>query len=383
MIAGWLLLLVSLLYVGLLFLVAWTGDRRPLYPRQPRLRPIVYALALAVYCSSWTFYGAVGTAARSGLAYLPIYLGPALLFLVGFGLLQRLVRVGGQRNVTSIADFIGARFGKSHGLAALVAMIAVTAVVPYLALQFKAVAMSYDVLRGVAASAPMSPGSDTALWCALLLALFAILFGTRSIDASEHHHGLMLALALESLIKLLAFVALAAYAWWHGPGLITSLQLPVEHAGDVLAPSFIAQTLLGFCAMFCLPRQFQIGVVECEDANDLGHARWMIPLYMLIISLAVLPIVAAGALLPTVRDGAADAWVLNLPLALGNHAVALLAYIGGFSAATGMVIMSSVALSIMISNDLVMPALLRIRRLRLEQRSDLSQVVLRDRKSVV
>ena len=383
MIAGWLLLLVSLLYVGLLFLVAWAGDRRPLYPRQPRLRPIVYALALAVYCSSWTFYGAVGTAARSGLSYLPIYLGPLLLFVFGFGLLQRLVRVGGQRNITSIADFIGARFGKSHGLAALVAVIAVTAVVPYLALQFKAVAMSYDVLRGVAASAPMSPGSDTALWCALLLALFAILFGTRSIDASEHHHGLMLALALESLIKLLAFVALAAYAWWHGPGLITSLQLPVEHTGDVLAPGFIAQTLLGFCAMFCLPRQFQIGVVECEDANDLRHARWMIPTYMVIVSLAVLPIVAAGALFPSVRDGAADAWVLNLPLALGNHAVALLAYIGGFSAATGMVIMSAVALSIMISNDLVMPALLRIRRLRLEQRSDLSQVVLYVRRCAI
>ncbi|WP_449429628.1 hybrid sensor histidine kinase/response regulator [Rhodanobacter umsongensis] len=383
MIAGWLLLLVSLLYVGLLFLVAWVGDRRPLYPRQPRLRPIVYSLALAVYCTSWTFYGAVGTAARSGLSYLPIYLGPALLFVFGFGLLQRLVGVAQQRNITSIADFIGARFGKSHGLAALVTVIAVIAVVPYLALQFKAVAMSYGVLQGVGAAAPVSFGSDAALWCALLLALFAILFGTRSIDASEHHHGLMLAIALESLVKLLAFVALAVYAWWHGPGLSASLQLPVEHAGDVLQPGFIAQTLLGFCAMFCLPRQFQIGVVECEDASDLGRARWMIPLYMLIVSVAVLPIVAAGALVPSVRDGAADAWLLNLPLAHGSHGIALLAYIGGFSAATGMVIMATVTLSIMISNDLVMPALLHIRRLRLEQRSDLSQLVLRVRRCAI
>ncbi len=383
MIASWLLLLVSLTYAGLLFLVAWAGERRPLYPRQPRLRPLVYALALAVYCSSWTFYGAVGTAARSGLAYLPIYLGPALLYLFGFGLLQRLVRVARQRKITSIADFVGARFGKSHALAALVALIAVVAAVPYLALQLKAVAMSYDVLHGVGVAASGSPGSGTALWCALWLALFAILFGTRSIDASEHHHGLVLAIALESLIKLVAFVALAVYACWHGPGLLASLRMPVERAGDMLAPGFVGQTLLAFCAMFCLPRQFQIGVVECEDASDLRHARWITPLYMLIVSVAVLPIVAAGTLLPSVRDGAADAWLLNLPLALGHRGVALLAYVGGFSAATGMVIVATVALSIMISNDLIMPGLLRIRRLRLEQRSDLSQLVLRVRRVAI
>jgi Na+/proline symporter/signal transduction histidine kinase len=383
LIAGWVLLLVSLLYVGLLFGVAWLGDRRPLYPRQPRLRPFVYALALATYCSSWTFYGAVGTAARSGLAYLPIYLGPALLFLFGFGLMRRLVRVAMRRNITSIADFIGARFGKSHGLAALVAAIAVVAIVPYLALQLKAVAMSYGVLRGAAEASMPGPGGDTALWCALLLALFAILFGTRSIDASEHHHGLMLAIALESLIKLLAFAALALYACWHGPALAAILRLPLDHAGQVAQPAFAAQALLAFCAVFCLPRQFQIGVVECEDADDLNCARWLIPLYMLIVSVAVLPMVAAGALLPAVRDGAGDAWVLNLPLAHGNGGMALLAYVGGFSAGTGMVIVAAVALSIMISNDLAMPLLLRIRRLRLEQRSDLSRLLLRVRRCAI
>jgi Na+/proline symporter len=385
LIAGWVLLLVSVSYVGLLFAVAWLGDRRPLYPRQPRLRPFVYALALATYCSSWTFYGAVGTAARDGLAYLPIYLGPILLFVVGFGLMRRLVRVATRRNITSIADFIGARFGKSHGLAALVAVIAVVAIVPYLALQLKAVAMSYAVLRGLPPMPVAVPGlgGDTALWCALLLALFAILFGTRSIDASEHHHGLMLAIGLESLIKLLAFVALAVYAYLHGPSLAETLRLPLQHANQVVQPAFIAQTLLAFCAVFCLPRQFQIGVVECEDSNDLRFARWTIPLYMLIVSVAVLPIVAAGSLLPAVRDGAGDAWVLNLPLAYGNGGMALLAYVGGFSAGTGMVIVAAVALSTMISNDLAMPLLLRIRRLRLEQRSDLSQLLLRVRRCAI
>jgi len=383
LIAGWLLLLVALLYVGLLYGVAWAGDRRPLYPRQPRLRPIVYSLALAVYCSSWTFYGAVGTAAREGLGYLPIYLGPVLLFVFGFGLLRRLVEVAQQRNITSIADFIGARYGKSHGLAAVVAVIAVVAVLPYIALQLKAVAMSFAVLGGSTPGLRGAVATDPALWCAGLLAVFAILFGTRSIDATEHHHGLMLAVALESLIKLVAFVALAWFALRHGPGLAATASLPLRHPGDGLSAGFLAQTLLAFFAMFCLPRQFQIGVVECEDPRDLHRARWMFPLYMLAIMLAVLPIVATGTRLPAVRDGLADAWVLNLPLALGNGGMAMLAFVGGFSAATGMVIVAAVALSTMISNDLVMPALLRVRRLRLEHRSDLSRLVLRVRRVAI
>ncbi|MEO7050794.1 MAG: NahK/ErcS family hybrid sensor histidine kinase/response regulator [Rhodanobacter sp.] len=376
MIQGWLLLLVSLLYVGLLFVVAYAGDRHPLYPRQPRLRPIIYSLTLAVYCSSWTFYGAVGTAARNGMAYLPIYLGPILLFVFGFGFLRRLLQVVRQRKITSIADFIGARFGKSHGLAALVALIAVVAVVPYIALQFKAVAMSFGVLGGSALGAVRTGGVDSALWCAALLAAFAILFGTRSIDATEHHHGLMLAIAMESLIKLMVFMLIAGYALWHGPGLLVTVQRPLHEFRHGLPSDFLMQTMLAFCAMFCLPRQFQVGLVECEEANDLKHARWLFPLYMVIVSVAVLPIVAAGEHLAPRSGSTADAWVLTVPLVHGDTGVALLAFIGGFSAATGMVIVASVALSTMISNDLVMPALLRIRRLRLEQRRDLSRLVL-------
>ena len=373
-IAGWLLLLVSLLYVGMLFAIAYVGDRRPLYPRQPKLRPLVYSLALAVYCSSWTFYGAVGTAAVSGLAYLPIYLGPLLLFVLGFGLIERLVLVARERNITSIADFIAARFGKSHGLAALVALIAVVAIIPYIALQFKAVAMSFAVL-GAGNSAWWF--GDTALWCAGLLAVFAILFGTRTIDATEHHHGMMLAVAAESLVKLLAFVAIGLYAYLHGPGIAETLRAPVSQIEKgSMPPGFVAQTLLAFCAMFCLPRQFQIGVVECEDPRDLHRARWLFPIYMILISLAVLPIVSAGMGIPMVRQGHVDAWVLNLPIARGDSGMALLAFVGGFSAATGMVIVAAVALATMISNDLVMPTLLRIRRLDLERRGDLSNIVL-------
>ncbi len=383
MVRDWVLLLLAVAYVGLLFVVAYMGDRTSLYPRAPRLRPIVYGLALAVYCSSWTFYGAVGTAARNGIAYLPIYLGPLLLFVFGAGFLRRLAQVARRRKLTSIADFIGARYGKSRGLAALVALIAVIAVVPYVALQFKAVAMSFDVLGVFGHAHAGHEHIDIALWCAVLMAAFAILFATHNADASGHHHGLVLAIALESTVKLLVFVAVAAFALWHGPGLAATLQRPVAEFRHGLPQEFLAQTLLAVCAMFCLPRQFQVGMVECEDVADLRHARWLYPAYMLIIILAVLPIVATGALIPRVQASPADAWVLALPAAYGNTGMALLAFIGGFSAATGMVIVASVALSTMISNDLVMPALLRMRSLRLGERGDLSRLVIGVRRGAI
>jgi Na+/proline symporter/signal transduction histidine kinase/ActR/RegA family two-component response regulator len=376
MIPGWLLMLVSVLYVAALFAIAYYGDRRPLYPARAWLRPIVYSFALAVYCSSWTFYGAVGSAARDALSYLPIYLGPIVLFVFGFGLLERLVLVAKERNVTSIADFIGSRFGKSHALAALVTIIAVTAVVPYLALQLKAVAMSFDVLSGTPGSANPPLLGDSALYVALLLAVFAILFGTRGIDATEHHHGMVLAIAAESMIKLLAFVAVGVYALYAGGGFEAATAPLAELAGRGLPAGFLAQTCLAFAAMFCLPRQFQVAVVECEDTGDVRRARWMFPLYLVVISALVLPIAMAGAAAAAGRAVSPDAYLLWLPLANGDRLLAVFAYIGGFSAATGMVIVASVALATMVSNDLVMPALLRVKALELEQRADLSSLVL-------
>ncbi|MEO7432814.1 MAG: PAS domain-containing hybrid sensor histidine kinase/response regulator [Dokdonella sp.] len=376
MIAGWLLMLVSVVYVVALFAIAYYGDRRPLYPARAWLRPIVYSLALAVYCSSWTFYGAVGTAARSGLSYLPIYLGPILLFVFGFGLIERLVLVAKERNVTSIADFIASRFGKSHALAALVTVIAVTAVVPYLALQLKAVSMSFDVMTGATGAMNPSMFSDHALYVAILLAVFAILFGTRGIDATEHHHGMMLAIAVESIIKLLAFVAVGLYALKTGGGLEDIAAPITDLAEKGLPDGFIAQTCLAFAAIFCLPRQFQVAVVECEHPGDVRRARWLFPLYLGIISLLVLPIATAGIQAARGSAISPDAYLLWLPLSHGSHALAVLAYLGGFSAATGMVIVATVALATMISNDLVMPALLRVRAFKLEQRADLSPLVL-------
>ena len=223
MVSSWILLLVSVGYAALLFGVAWWGDRRPLYPDRPWLRPVVYSLALAVYCSSWTFYGAVGSAVRNGIGYLPIYLGPLLLLLFGWRIIERLALISRSQNTVSIADFISSRYGRSRRLAALVTVIALIGVVPYLALQYKAVALSLGVLTGQGAG---NTGffTDPALYVALLMALFAALFGTRQVDATEHHHGMMLAIALESLIKLLAMIAVGvfAYLWLGGQGRCTS-----------------------------------------------------------------------------------------------------------------------------------------------------------------
>lgn len=382
LIQAWLLLL-ALLYMGLLFAVAHAGDRHSGYLRRPQLRTLVYALSLAVYCSSWAFYGAVGAAARSGIDYLPIYLGPILLFVFGTGMLRRLAAVVRRRKITSIADFIGARFGQSHGLAALVTVIAVIALVPYIALQLKAIATSFTVFAKFDYGTSVFDGIDSAFWCAVLLAAFAILFSTRSVNSTEHHRGMVLAIAMESAIKLLVFMAVAGYALWHGPGIAATLQLPATQLRDGLPPGFITQTLLAMCVMMCLPHEFHIGMVESEDTADIDRARWVLPVYMAIVCLAVLPIVATGMRIPQVQIGLPDAWVLSLPLALGNHGVAFLAFFGGFAAATGMVIVASVALSIMISNDLVIPALLRVRRLQLDQRGNLPRLVVRTRRLAI
>lgn len=362
MIAGWVLLLVSLGYVVLLFAVAHVGDRPHGWMARHRwLRPAVYSLALAVYCSSWTFYGAVGTAARTGMGFLPIYLGPLLLLFFAWRILERLVLISGEHRIVSIADFLSSRYGRAPGLAALVALLALVAAVPYVALQFKAVAMSVDVLAGLPANAP--PLSDPAFYTAILLAVFAILFGTRQIDATEHHRGMVLAVALESVVKLVAFVAIGTFALAHLPGTGHLGQRMVQAADVVLAPGlptgFVAQTLLAFTAILCLPRQFHMAVVECQNPADARTARWLFGAYLAVISVLVVPITLAGQSVLSGTGVSPDSYVLALPLALDQELLAMVVYIGGFSAATGMVIVTSVALATMVSNDLVMPLLLR------------------------
>ncbi|HEY5758815.1 MAG TPA: PAS domain-containing hybrid sensor histidine kinase/response regulator [Steroidobacter sp.] len=371
MISGWGLLVASLGYVCGLFFIAWWGDRRRFYPENSRLRPLIYSLALAVYCSSWTFYGAVGSAVRDGLSYLPIYLGPMLVFLFLLPFFERLVRMAKQQNATSISDLLAARFGRSPQIAVAVTLIALTAAIPYIALQLKAISMSIEVLSAGAPAQSVAWYRDSALLVALMLALFSSLFGARQVDATEHHPGMVLAVAAESLVKFVALLCVAVFALTQLDGieplLETARQMPsgVDHS-----ISFVTQTLLSLTAIFCLPRQFQIGVVECADVEDIRHARWWFSIYLALISLVVVPI-AAAAIAAGAGSGSVDpdSFVLWLPLSAGHDWLALLAYLGGFSAATGMVIVATVALATMVSNDLVLPAMFRWRPPALGERS--------------
>jgi Na+/proline symporter/signal transduction histidine kinase/CheY-like chemotaxis protein len=360
-IQGWVLTLVSIGYAALLFAVAWWGDRHPRYSQgHSWLRPLVYSLSLAVYCSSWTFYGAVGTATRNGIGYLAIYLGPFLMLMFGWRILERLALIAQSQNTVSIADFIAARYGRAQRLAALVALIALIAAVPYLALQYKAVAISLAVLGGHRAGGGTL--GDPALYVAALMALFAILYGTRQADASEHRPGMMLAIALESLVKLVALIAVGIFAiGWLGARDLHPIEATRALLGNAQPVGLIGQTLLAFAAIICLPRQFHVAVVECVNVADIRRARWLFGGYLALISLMVLPIAAAGVALIGSGAGsiAADSIVLALPMSEHRVGLALAVYVGGFSAATGMVIVASVALATMVSNDLIMPPLLR------------------------
>jgi PAS domain S-box-containing protein len=375
MVSGLFLSALAVAYLGLLFGIAFFGERKSIYPARARLRPYIYALALGVYCTTWTFFGAVGTAVRDGWTYLPIYLGPALMFLAATPFLRRLVSVARAHNITSIGDFVSSRFGKSPALAALVAVIAVTAAVPYLSLQYKAVGTSIDVLTGSSASHP-AWYLDPALGVALLMALFAALFGTRQLDATEHHEGVMLAIAFESVVKLLAFVAVGVFAVLH---LEDAPPLEATRLGDlrdVASPSFAASMLLAAAAIFCLPRQFLVGVVECADPADLRTARWLFPAYLAVFTAFVVPVVLAGLGAGLAADHHPDSFVLTLPMEKGATALAILVFLGGLSAATAMVVMASIALATMITNDLVMPALWRGRWLHYRAGADVGRVVL-------
>ena len=367
MMNSWTLFAISTGYVAILFAIAYLGDRRARIVGPPARKPWVYSLALCVYCTSWTFYGAVGRAASSGWDFLPIYLGPALVFLFGGPLLRRVIRISKRHNITSIADFIGARYGRHQPIAMLVTAIAVVGVLPYIALQLKAISFGFEV--PVVASGGV-PHLVNSLLIALLLAAFAILFGTRDLVSTENHHGMVLAIAFESLVKLAAFLAVGLYVVY---GLRNGMADAYGHAlalpqvsSRVSEPSwrigFVSQTLLAAAAIICLPRQFHVAVVENTVLSDLRASRWIFPVYLAIVSVFVLPIAASGLEQFSGLSVAADTFVLALPLA-GNHAgLALGAYLGGFSAATGMVIVETIALSTMICNEVVMPLLLRSNR---------------------
>jgi len=360
------LIAVALGYVVFLFAIASVAERRAEAVRAQGLRPrflrspLVYTLSLSVYCTAWTFYGAVGYAARSGLEFITIYLGPTLVFVGWWWLLRKLVRVGKAQRATSIADLISARYGKSNAVGVIVTLMAVAAYTPYIALQLQSLALSFGAFAGDSRMAPQ----QLALWTAAGLALFTILFGTRNLDANEQHHGVVTAIAVEAVVKLVALLAVGVFVVWgvaDGPADILQRIRDAERPAWQIEPGrWLGLTLLAGVAIVTLPRMFQVLVVENADERHLAVASWAFPLYLFAMSLFVLPIAVVGlALMPAGSNP--DLFVLTLPMALGQDGLALLAFLGGFSAATSMVIIAAIALSTMVSNHIVVPLWLRSR----------------------
>ncbi|MFQ6547977.1 ATP-binding protein [Aestuariibius sp. 2305UL40-4] len=352
-----LLVAVALGYVALLFLVAFMAERRAARGRDGWLRsPLIYTLSLSIYCTAWTFYGAVGYAARSGLEFLVIYLGPTLVLVGWWAILRKLVRVGRAQRITSVADLISSRFGKSNTLGVIVTLIAVIATTPYIALQLQSVTLSVRVFaEGAWSTAELEA---TAFWVAAGLALFTILFGTRNLDVNERHHGVVMAIAVEAVVKLFALLAVGIFVVWSvadGPAdVMAKIDASPLSSWEIGAGRWAGLIFLSAAAFICLPRMFHVLVVENADERHLATAGWAFPLYLGAMSLFVVPIAVVG--LEVMPVGAnPDLFVLTLPLALEAEGLALLSFLGGLSSATSMVIVASIALSIMVSNHIVMP----------------------------
>ncbi|MGQ3671464.1 ATP-binding protein [Xanthobacter sp. TB0136] len=386
-------------YLLVLFAIAAYADRRAAEGRSVISNGWIYALSLAVYCSAWTYFGSVGRAAASGIWFLPIYLGPMLAMILAWVVVRKMVRIAKTYRITSIADFIASRYGKSPLLAALVTLITVVGIVPYIALQFKAVSAGFQILtQDAAAHALPAWWGDGALVVAVALAAFTIIFGTRHLDSAERYEGMVAAIAFESVVKLVAFLAVGifvTYGLFNGmgdiwqkaqalPGMDELLRLGGGEGQEAFGyAQWFTLTLLSLLSVLLLPRQFQVMVVECVDEQHIRRAAWVFPAYLLLINIFVLPLAIGGLVLFGPGGEDPETFVLSLPLAYGAPVLALFAYIGGLSAATGMLIVETIAVSTMVCNDLVMPTLLRMKSFSAQAGGDLSRLLLNIRRVAI
>jgi Na+/proline symporter/signal transduction histidine kinase/CheY-like chemotaxis protein len=374
-----ILLIIVTAYGALLFAIAWLTERYGHKINKTWWRPLVYTLSIGVYCSSWTFLGAVGQAANSGWHYLPIYLGPILLIIFGWRFLHRLITISGRNKVTSIADFIGSRYGKYQPLAAAVTLVLVVGTLPYIALQLRAVDIAWGSIdwvneSGLGNESVLGNDVSSSLVTAMIMAWFAIMFGTRVIDGPNKLRGLMTVIATESVVKLVAFVLVAFFAW----GLLREANMPLDvglpqfNIQQILSPRFLTEMLLAATAIVCLPRQFHVMAVEYQEESDLRYTRWLLPLYLALFAVLVIPLAQAGTVFLSGSGVSSDSYVLMLPSLNGQPGILAFALIGALSAATGMVVVATIALSIMISNELIVPLWLRIRSYQNDHSSDLA-----------
>ncbi|WP_223789055.1 hybrid sensor histidine kinase/response regulator [Marinicella meishanensis] len=374
--------IILVAYMALMYGVARWGDGLNIQ-NKPKLRSWVYGLSLGVYCTSWTFFGAVGTAASKGWDFLPIYLGPLILFTVGWPLVKKIIQISKANNITSVADFVASLYGKSRRIAVLVTITAVVASIPYIALQLEAITASVGAIGGQPSNGP-SDELTSALLITVLLAFFSTIFGTRKFDVTEHHRGLMVSIAFESALKLVAFMAVGLYVvlvLYPSPTALLTEGLQVQQIanGPNLSVNFLSQTMLALMVFMCLPRQFHVTVIENESPQDLGKARLIFILYLLVFTVFVIPIALAGSAFLT-PGAKADLYVLQLPMEYQSAGLTLLVFLGGLAAATGMVIIATIALSTMVSNDLILPLYLRLKNYHLPHKNSLKRMVLWSRR---
>jgi len=354
---GWVTLAV--LYLFLLFSIARWGEKNSPTARALTSHPAIYSLALAIYCTAWTFFGMVGQASRDTWIYLPIMLGPILVYVLGYQFIYKLTLVSKKQHITTISDFIASRYGKRQTVALLVTLIALLATIPYIALQLKAIGSTFQLLT-------QQPNSNIIIVAATaFIAVFAIYFGTKQTDVTEYRRGLMLAIAFESTIKLLALV-LVAFVGYHAwskveTGPFMESFFNAEAVSQFGSFSFIAQTIMAAAAIVCLPRQFHVAVIDNLSLGHLKTARWVFPLYLTVIS-TVIPIIAiAGNAIFTGANVEPDSYVLSLAMYSGSGLLQVIVFIGGLSAATAMIIVATLTLSTMLTNDVILPRYLAFR----------------------
>lgn len=382
-----IIIFISIAYVAFLFLIAYLAEKREKAGRSLVNNSVIYALSLAVYCTAWTYFGSVGRAATGGLGFLPIYIGPAIIAPLWWILLKKVIVISKSQRITSVADFISSRYGKSTWLGAIAALIALFGIIPYISIQLKAISTSFDLLaenqRAIYHHSEIPFYLDSALYIAIALAVFTILFGTRNLDPNERHEGLVAAIAFESILKLAAFLTVGAFVtFWMYDGFGDIFQTAMDNPelsrlfsleeANINGWEWFWLSFLSMSAVMLLPRQFHVSVVENTDPGHVGRASWLFPLYLLLINIFVLPIAIAGLNHFPAGTYEPDSFVLSLPLAYGKDILALFVGLGGFSAATSMVIVAVIALSIMIGNNLVLPLVLRANAFKEEQHANLS-----------
>ena len=355
------LLVILSIYLAVLFYIAHWAEKKG--NSKWTNNPYIYTLSLAVYCTAWTYYGSVGVAANNGLSYLPIYLGPVIIAPAWIMILKKIIRISRVNKISSIADFISLRYGNSRFLGAIVTIICLTGIIPYIALQLKAIAETFHIVTQTKISSLLF--NDTTTYVAIALALFASYYGTRYVDASEKRKGIVTAVAMESVLKLVFFVIIGVYVTFfvfNGFDDIYQKASLLEHfkekntiGGLPQAINWFLLCILSMFAIFLLPRQFQVSVIENNRENHINTAVWLFPLYLLIFNLFVYPIAWGGNILFEGQSVNSDEYSLLIPQFFNNKTLTVIVFLGGFSAAISMIVVSSIGLSTMVTNNILIP----------------------------